>query len=121
MLGVYGSGLGDEVPGPVAPLLQLQHAIVFDHRCAAFLGRAGISPDRARGVNIALAVGPHAPEYVFHADDGAAGLDFLWRHQADVLDADRLEAAIRGLKPLPALRRRSDMNAAGHVHADRLA
>ena len=105
----------------VGALLQFQHPIVLDHRRAALLGGAGVSPDRACGVDIALAVGPHAPEHALDVDDRAAGLDFLRRHQANILDADRLEAAIGRLKPLPALRRRSDMNAAGHVHADRLA
>ena len=94
---------------------------MLDHRRAALLGRAGISPDRPCGVDIALAVRPHAPEHAFDVDDRAAGLDLLRRHQANIVDADRLEAAIGRLKPLPAFGRRGDMNAAGHVHADRLA
>ena len=61
------------------------------------------------------------PSTPVDVDDRAAGLDLLRRHQADVVDADRLEAAIGRLQPLPALRRRGDMDAAGHVHADRLA
>ena len=121
MLGVHDARLGDHVPGGVRALLQLQHPIVLDHGRAAFLGRAGVSPDRSCGVDITLAVRPHAAEHALHADDRAAGLDFLRRHQADVVDADRLKAAIRRLQPLPALRRGSDVNAAGHVHADRLA
>ena len=121
MLGVDGPGLGDDVPGRVRTLLQLNHPVVLDHRRAALLRRAGVSPDRSCGVDVALAVGPHASEHAVDVDDRAAGLDLLGRHQPDVVDADRLEAAIRRLKPLPALRRRRDMDAAGHVHADRLA
>ena len=121
MLGVDNSLLGHDVPGRIGPLLQLQHPIVLDHRRAALLGRAGVGPDRACRVDVALAVGPHAAEHALDIDDGAAGLDFLRRHQPNVLDADRLEAAIRRLQPFPALRRGSHVNAAGHVHADRLA
>src|ERR1700722_8903085 len=121
MLGVEDARLGDEVPGRVRALRQLQDAIVFDHRRAALFGGAGISPDRSCSVDITLTVGPHAPEHALYADDRAAGLDLLRRLQADVIYADRQEAAIGRLQPLPALRRGSDMNAAGHVHADGLA
>ena len=105
----------------VRALLQFHDAIVLDHGRAPFLGRASVSPDSSCGVDIAFAVGPHASEHPLHIDDGAAGLDFLRRHQADVINPDGLETAVRRLQPLPALRGRSDMNAAGHMHPDGLA
>jgi len=121
MLGVDNTGLGDEVPRGVQAPLQLQHPIVLDHRRATLFCRHGISPDRTCGVDITLAVGPHASEHALHADDRTAGLDLLRRHQADVINPDGLEAAVGRLKPLPPFRRGSDGNASGHMHADRLA
>src|SRR6202453_184947 len=113
MLGVDDARLGDEVPRGVGALFQLQHPIVLDHRRAAFLRRSRISPDRSCGVDVSLAVRPHAPKNALHTDDRAAGLALLRRPQADVIDTDRLEAARGRLQPFPALPRRSDMNATG--------
>src|ERR1700733_14637026 len=77
MLGVDDARFSDKVPRRVGALLQLHHPIVLDHRRAAFLGRASISPDRACGVDVTLAVGPHASEHAVHVDDRATDLDFL--------------------------------------------
>ena len=77
MLGVDDAPLGNKVPRGVRALFQFHDAIVLNHRRAAFFGRSGISPDRSCGVDIALAVRPHAPEYAFDTDDRAAGLDLL--------------------------------------------
>ncbi len=121
MLGMDDALFRDDVPGRIRPLLQLQHPIVLDDLRATLPGRRCVSPDRASGVDIALAVGPHAADHPLDIDDGAEGLDLLRRHQPHIVDADRLEAAVVGLKPFPALRGGGDVHAAGHVHADRLA
>src|SRR5271169_375297 len=97
MLGVDCAFLRDDIPGPIGPLLQVEDAIVLDYGCAALLGGAGISPDRARGVDIAFAIGPHAAENALNADDRAKRLDFVRRDQPNVLDPDRLKASIRRL------------------------
>ena len=121
MLGVDDALLGDEIPALVGALLEFEDAIVLDDFGAAFFRRARIGPDRACGVEIAFAVGPHAAEHALDVDDRAKRFHFLRRDEADVLDADRLEAPIRTLQPFPARRRGGDMHAAGHMHADVLA
>ena len=52
---------------------------------------------------------------------GQMSPDLLGRHETHIFDADRLEPAVGRLQPFPALRRRGDVDAACHVHADRLA
>ena len=102
MLGVDEALLGDDVPGRVRPLLQFQHAVVLDDLRAALPRRAGVGPDRAGGVDMALAIGPHAAEHAFDIDDRAERLDLVGRDQPDVLDADRLEAAIVAPAAIPS-------------------
>ncbi len=121
MLGVNHSVFGDDVPGLVRPLLQLQHTVVLDDFRASFFGGAGVGPDRAGCVDVALPVGPHAAEHALGVDDRAGGLDLLRRDQAYVLDADGLEPPIVRLKPFPPLGRRGDVDPARHVHPDRVA
>ncbi len=77
--------------------------------------------DGAGGVDIALTVGPHRTQKPLGRHDWAAFLRLLRRHQLAVVDADRLEDAVVGLKPLPTLRRSRQRQPAGHVKADRLA
>src|SRR5271166_4411299 len=121
MLGIDRPPFGHDVPGPIGALLQIEDAVVFDHCGTALLRGACVSPDRARRIYIALAIGPHAAEYAVNADNGAERLDFVGRHQPNILDPDRLEPAIGRLQPFPTLRSRRDMDPARHVHADRLA
>src|ERR1700741_154980 len=97
MFSVDRALLRDDIPGTIGALLQVEHAIVLDDGCAALLGGAGVSPDRAGRVDIAFAIRPHAAEDPLNTDDRTKRLDFVRRDQPNVLDPDRLKASIRRL------------------------
>ncbi len=121
MLGVNRALLRHQVPGAVGPLVQRQYPVVLQHAGAALLRRRRVRVNGAGGIHIAFAVRPQPAEHALDIDDRALVADLLGRHQVAVLDADGLEDPIRRLQPLPARRRGSEGDAAGHVQADGLA
>src|SRR5258708_26225926 len=86
--------LGDEVPEPVRPLLQLEDAVVLDDGGAALFRGAGIGPDRARGVDETLAISPQAAEYPPGAADRPEPLDRAGADAASISDSDVLYDAL---------------------------
>ena len=121
MLGEDRALFGDDLPGAVRPLFQVQHPIVLDHGGPALARRAGIGVDGPGGVDIALPVGPQAADHTVDIHDRAAFPDLRRRHQVAILDADGLEDPIGALQPFPARRGGGDRDAAGHVQADIVA
>jgi hypothetical protein len=77
--------------------------------------------NHARRVDIAFAVGIHAADDPFGADDRSPLPDLVDADQLDIVDAHRLEDTIGSLQPFPALGRAGDAEPAGHVHPDALA
>jgi hypothetical protein len=73
---------------------------------------------RAGGVEIALAVGPHAAEEALGRHDRVQLSGLLGGDEAAIVDADGLEHPVGRLQPFPAVGRSGHRQAAGHVQAD---
>ena len=101
--------------------MQFQHAVMLDDLGAVLLGGASVGVDGTRGVDVAFAVGPHATQNAIGGHDRAQLSGFLRGDEATILDADRLEGAVGGLQPLPAVWGAGQCQTAGHVHAHGLA
>ena len=63
MFASHGALFGDNLPA-IFGLVQFQHAVIFDHLGATFFGRTRIGMHGARGIDIALAIGPHAAQNI---------------------------------------------------------
>ena len=120
MLGDDAALFGDDVPLPVGPLLQVEHAVAQDQIRAAAPRGDGEGVRRAMRIDIAFVRVVEAALEPGRIDERT--------HLADLLGRDEARRHVHGLvhralgfQHLPALVGGGEAHAARHVHADTLA